>query len=267
MQQSQEFRHDAFYRIRHEYLIAVELNLVALHLYIVLNLGEVQNTRQVEGVVHIQVNPKQRLVSHGEEVTVELLVVLVLQFTGLLNPQRLYIIYNIVLFCIHLLAVLPFCFLAECNGYGQEVAVLTQQVFYLVLLQKLLAVVVDVHNDAGSTVFLFHFLQGERRAAVATPFHSRSVLIALSNDVHLFADHKGAVESQSEVANNGIGIILVFVQKVVGTREGNLVDVLLYLIGSHTYTTVGNGNGLGILVNANGYFQISQFAFEFTLAA
>ena len=69
------------------------------------------------------------------------------------------------------------------------------------------------------------------------------------------------------MSDNGISIILVFVQEIVSARECNLVDVFLYFVGSHTYTTVGNSNGLGILINTDSNFQVTQFAFEFTFAA
>ena len=208
MQQCQELRNDALDRICYEYLVAVQLNFVALHLDVVLDFGEVEN-----------------------------------------------------------IAVLPFSLLAKSNGHRQEVAVLAQQAFHLVLFEELKAIVVDVHNDAGTTICLVCFLQCKRRTTIAAPLHSRSILVALGDDVYLLADHEGTVEAKSEVTNNSVGIVLVLVQEVIGARECNLVDVLLNLVGSHTNTTVGNCDGLGILVNADGNLQVAQLAFEFALAA
>ena len=147
---------------------------------------------------------------------VEFLVVLILKLAWLLNPQWLYIIYNIVLFGIHLLAVLPFGFLAESNRYGQKVAVFAQQFLYLVLFQEFLAVIVNVHNDAGTTIGFVCFLQCERRAAVAAPLHGWGILIALCDNIDLLADHERTVETESEVPDDGIGIVLVFVKEVIG---------------------------------------------------
>ena len=93
MQQGQELRHDAFHCVGHEDLVAVELNLVALDFDVVLFLREVEDAGKVEGLVDVEVNPEERLVGHREEVAVELLVVLVLEVSRLLCPQRLYIIY------------------------------------------------------------------------------------------------------------------------------------------------------------------------------
>ena len=62
-----------------EHLIAVELNLVALQFEIVLHAREIENAREMEREVHVEVNPEQRLVLHGIERAVEVFVVLVLQ--------------------------------------------------------------------------------------------------------------------------------------------------------------------------------------------
>ena len=86
MKQGKELRNNAFYLVCNEYLVAIELYLVALKFYIVLHAWEIQNAGQVEWIVNIQVNPEQRFVVHWEECTVELLVVLVFQFSGSFCP-------------------------------------------------------------------------------------------------------------------------------------------------------------------------------------
>ncbi len=79
MQQGEELRYDALYLVCNEYLVAIQLNLVALHVDAVLDAWEVENTRQVEWEVYVQVNPEQRVVLHWVEGVIELLVVLILQ--------------------------------------------------------------------------------------------------------------------------------------------------------------------------------------------
>ena len=71
VEQSEEVGHNVLYRIGDKHLIAEELNLVAMDLEVVLDLREVEHTRQVEGVVHIEVNPEERLILHGIELAVE----------------------------------------------------------------------------------------------------------------------------------------------------------------------------------------------------
>ena len=86
MEQCEEVGHDAFHLVGHEHLVAVELDLVALQFDVRLDAGEVEDTREVERIVNVEVNPEQRLVLHGIECAVERLVVLVLQCAWSLCP-------------------------------------------------------------------------------------------------------------------------------------------------------------------------------------
>ena len=79
MQQCQELRHDTLHLVGHKHLVAIQLNLVALQVDVRLDAWEVEDTREVEGIIHIQVDPEHRLIAHGVEGAVERLVVLVLQ--------------------------------------------------------------------------------------------------------------------------------------------------------------------------------------------
>ena len=64
--------------ISNKNLIAIELDLVALQVKIVLDFGEVEDTCQIEGIIHVEMNPEQRLVRHWEEFAVEFFVILLL---------------------------------------------------------------------------------------------------------------------------------------------------------------------------------------------
>ena len=79
MEQCKELWYNSLDLIGYEYLIAIELNLITLQFDIVLYTWEIKNTREVEWVVNVQVNPEQWLVIHWEESTIEALVVFVLQ--------------------------------------------------------------------------------------------------------------------------------------------------------------------------------------------
>ena len=135
MKQHQELGHDALHVVCHKYLVTEQLDAVALEVEVRLNLGEVENTREVEGIVDVEVNPEQGLVGYGVELAVELLVVLVLQVGRLLRPQGLSVVNHVVLLRLLLLAVLPFSLLAEDDGDGQETAVLLQQCLQFVFLE------------------------------------------------------------------------------------------------------------------------------------
>ena len=107
MEQHHELWHNALYLIGDEYLVAEELDAVAVEL-IVLDLREVEHTSEVEWEVNIEVDPEQRIWSHRVEVVVELEVILVLQISWSLDPERGSLIDLIILLSILLLAILPF---------------------------------------------------------------------------------------------------------------------------------------------------------------
>ena len=48
-------------------------------------------------------------------------------------------------------------------------------------------------------------------------------------------------------------VILVLVEELLCSREGNLIDVLLYLLSCHPDTTVTDSDGLGLGVEADAY--------------
>ena len=79
MQQGKELWYDALYLVGYEYLVAVELNLITLQFDVRLDFGEVEDTRQIEGLIHVEVDPEERFIAHGIERTVEALVILILQ--------------------------------------------------------------------------------------------------------------------------------------------------------------------------------------------
>ena len=79
MEQCKELWYNSLDLIGYENLVAIELNLITLQFDIVLYTWEIKNTRKVEWVVNVQVNPEQWLVIHWEESTIEALVVFILQ--------------------------------------------------------------------------------------------------------------------------------------------------------------------------------------------
>ena len=147
MKQCEEFWYNAFYLIGYEHLVAIELNLVALHVDAALDAWEVENTREIEWEVYIQMNPEQRVVLHRIKGVIELLVVLILQGARSLGPERLHIINNVILISLHILAVLPLGLLAESNRHGHKLAILVQKFLNLALLQEFLAIISNMEDD------------------------------------------------------------------------------------------------------------------------
>ena len=68
------------------------------------------------------------------------------------------------------------------------------------------------------------------------------------------------------MADYGACLVLVLLEKIVGARERNLIDVLVNLVGSHAKSAVTHGNCLGFLVNFDANRQIAEFAFKFAFA-
>ena len=261
MQQSQKFRHDTLYRICNKDLVAVQLDFVSVQIDVALDAGEIKDTGQVERIIHIQVNPEQRLFRHRVEVLVELLIVLVLQFRRFAHPGRRCLVDDVVFLGIDILPVLPFLLFAEGDRNWEEAAILSQKAGELLLVQEVLVLVVDVEDDVRTTVFLGCLLHCIFRRTVATPFHrNRTFLARLRNDFYLLGNHERRVEAQTEVADDGSRVVLILLNELLGAGESDLVDILVDFFGCHTDTTVGNGDCLVVELNPDG--QVAHLTFE-----
>ena len=53
------------------------------------------------------------------------------------------------------------------------------------------------------------------------------------------------------MTDNGIDIILVFLQEFIGARKGDLVDVLLHLFAGHADPVVRHRDGLFLFVQGH----------------
>ena len=124
MEKRQEFGHYVIHLISYEHLIAIQLNLIALQVNVLLNLGEVKHTRKIERIIHIKVNPEKGFIRHGIKVGIELLVIFIRKRRGSLCPERCRVVYNIEFFGFHLLTILPFLLKSKCHGHSQEAAIL-----------------------------------------------------------------------------------------------------------------------------------------------
>ena len=118
MQQGEVFRYDPLDLVGHIHLIGVELDLVFLNFEVVPNLREVEDTRQVERIIDIQMNREERLFTYGIEFVVELLVLLGGDLGGFYGPQRGDVVDDVVLVGIDVFAVFPLLHLAESDGNG-----------------------------------------------------------------------------------------------------------------------------------------------------
>ena len=59
------------------------------------------------------------------------------------------------------------------------------------------------------------------------------------------------------MSDDVVGIVLVFLQEVVDTREGNLVNVLVNLFLCHTDTTVADGDSTLVGIELHLYGKVT----------
>ena len=65
------------------------------------------------------------------------------------------------------------------------------------------------------------------------------------------------------MADDGVCIVLVFLQEVIGARECYLVDIAVYLGGCHAYAAVAHGDGILSDCDADG--QVTHLTLELAL--
>ena len=75
---------------------------------------------------------------------------------------------------------------------------------------------------------------------------------------HLVRDHERRVEAQTEVADDGL--VLILGHKLLGTREGDLVDVAVHLVGRHTDTVVTNRQDALLGIDLHLDLQVARLA-------
>ena len=108
-------------------MVGIELDLVTLELHLVLHLREVEDTREVEGVVYIEVNPEERLFEGlWVELMVEGCIVLVLELGRLLRPSGMNVVDLIVFVGVDISSILPLLLLAEDDGHREELTILIE---------------------------------------------------------------------------------------------------------------------------------------------
>ena len=185
MQERQEVGYNVFHRVCDKHLVAIELNLIAMDFDVVFNLWEIQNTREIERIVHIEVNPEEGFILHGIEIAIEIAIILISQGRRRLCPKRVSVVDHVVLSSVHLLAIFPLLLLAKGNGDGEEAAVFVEQGLDATLFEEFLVFLVNVQHDVCASFRLFGWFECEFGSTIATPFHSfRTFAVALGHDVY-----------------------------------------------------------------------------------
>ena len=265
VQQGQILGDDVLHFVGHIDLIAVELNLIAVHVEVGLDFREIEDTGEVERIVHIQMNMEERFFELSRiEFVVELIIVLISQVGRFACPSRVNIINDILFIKFDLFAVFPFFLLAESDLYRQELTVFLKQAFDGRVLEVLRELIVDMQNNIGTTLRLDGVLHRIFRVAFARPVNSLRVLFVREREnLHFLGNHEGRIETETEMADDGFCLVFVLVEELLCAGERDLVDELIHLFGRHSDTVVGDGKCLFLFINRNAYARITQVTLDF----
>ena len=66
------------------------------------------------------------------------------------------------------------------------------------------------------------------------------------------------------MADDSLCAVFVFVDKLLRAGESDLVDVFIHLLGGHSDTMIGNGQGLLGLINTYAHAKVAQITLHFT---
>ena len=161
VEKHQELGNDFLDVVGDEHLIAIQLYLSLFQLnLLLLYLGKIENPLQAERIIHIEVNPKQRLVIIHKRVAVEILIFLLRTFLGIFQIERSRIVDGLILFCLFLF--LPVFFLVllfalflfglvalrvQIDIVGHKRAIFAEEFADSVFLKKFFLPLGDMHDD------------------------------------------------------------------------------------------------------------------------
>ena len=94
LEQHQEFRNDFLDVIRDKYLVVIQLDHALGGFIFQVDLGEVKDTLEIEGIIHVQVDPEQGLLVILEDLSVEFLVLFVGAVFGILAPEGMDLVHQ-----------------------------------------------------------------------------------------------------------------------------------------------------------------------------
>ena len=66
------------------------------------------------------------------------------------------------------------------------------------------------------------------------------------------------------MTDNGIGIILIFAQELLSTRERYLVDIFVDILSCHTDSSIAHCESTFLGINRHSHLQLTKFIFIFT---
>ncbi len=159
--------------------------------------------------------PEERVLLSGIQLVIEVAVILVGEFRWLFGPCRLGGVDDFVAVGVDIFAVLPLLLLAADNGHREETAIFLEQKVDACLLEIFLVVIVDPEGNLGAACRFVARLHGVFGRAVACPAHGfGSLLVGERAYLDFARHHEGRVKAEAEVADDGVGVVFVFIYKL-----------------------------------------------------
>ena len=144
----------------------------------------------------------------------------------------------------------------DIDGVGDEVGVLADEAFDAPTGEVFVLVFAEAQDDGGTGGLLGAFVEFVGAVSGGAPADGRlsgSPVEGLDGDG--FGDHKGSVEADAELADEFGNVALVVLAEGfgegLGAGGGDGAEILLKFLGGHTDAVVGDGDGLGGLVDGD----------------
>ena len=243
---------------------------------IILQPREIQDPLQIERIIHVQMNPEQRILIIHEHLPVEGLIFLLRAVRGLFQPEGSGIVDLLGLRQLHHLFGFrrPVLVLLISEGnfllhrFGVHIlqhdrishiaAVPVQHLPGTPELQEFLLLLADMEDDIRPVLLAAAFGNLISHTVLRHPVHRlRPVRAGQALDLHLFADHEDGIEAQAEVADNIRLLlrlpVLKLLHKLRRPGEGHLINILPDLIRRHADARIRDPDDLLFLIHGDRY--------------
>ena len=91
----------------------------------------------------------------------------------------------------------------------------------------------------------------------------RTLFIRERTDLNFLRHHKCGIETETEVSDDAVGGIFIFLKKFFRPRECNLIDIFIDIRSIHSDAMIGDGKSAGFLIYGNLYIHLAESALEF----
>ena len=145
--------------------------------------------------------------------------------------------------------------------------VLVDDLLELPAIEEFFGIVTQMQRNAGATLGALDLLDFKVTRATADPAHTFRCWQPCTARLHgdLVGHDKARVETHAELTNQ-LGIALLVAAELfhegLGATLGNRAQVVDGFLLAHANAGVGNGDGLGVLVERHAHFQIGLVAIE-----